>query len=237
MRSVKSWVFICLLCGRTSHATSQARRLKTASLQTSLLKPTVMDRSRSFFSRWMGGNQLVKTASLPGFSRDTLHWGACSCFDRLVQCLPRKLTFPLLVERLTSLGSTQESQTTVLLGLSSDQFPPDYSQISSPRTIVRSVPSGLSSDQFHQDYRQISFLSCVGKVYKGILKDLLLQETESAIHSSQHGFMKSRSTVTALMHVVQSWQIAVDANLMSTPPSLISHRPLTLSNMDNFYTL
>lgn len=78
-------------------------------------------------------------------------------------------------------------------------------------SLVCAVPQ-CSKPWLPQDYQQISLLICVGKVFEGILKNRLLQETETAILASQHGFMKNKATVSALLHILQTWHNAVDEN-------------------------
>ncbi|KAI7798648.1 hypothetical protein IRJ41_011504 [Triplophysa rosa] len=77
--------------------------------------------------------------------------------------------------------------------------------------IVKAVPK-KAKPCFPADYRQISLLSCVGN---GILRDAILEDTVTKIEPSQHGFMRNRSTDTALIQVLQH---CLDSHL---PPSVI----------------
>ncbi|CAH1270894.1 Hypp4498 [Branchiostoma lanceolatum] len=77
--------------------------------------------------------------------------------------------------------------------------------------VVRAVPK-KPRPHFPSEYRQISLVSCVGKVYEGLLRDALLQDTASSLAPSQHGFMARRSTVTALIYILQSWHKALNSN-------------------------
>ncbi|KAI8496520.1 hypothetical protein Bbelb_258190 [Branchiostoma belcheri] len=49
-------------------------------------------------------------------------------------------------------------------------------------------------------------------MYEGLLRDLLLQDTANTLLQSQHGFLPKRSTVTALIHILQSWHEALNSN-------------------------
>ncbi|KAI8515774.1 hypothetical protein Bbelb_065870 [Branchiostoma belcheri] len=79
------------------------------------------------------------------------------------------------------------------------------------QALVSAVPK-KPRPNFPTDYRQISVVSCVGKVYEGLLRDLLLQDTANTLLQSQHGFLPKRSTVTALIHILQSWHEALNSN-------------------------
>lgn len=50
-----------------------------------------------------------------------------------------------------------------------------------------------------ENYRPISILSCLGKVFEGLLHDALYPVVQSVISEHQHGFVKKRSTTTNLM--------------------------------------
>ncbi|KAK7151638.1 hypothetical protein R3I94_008091 [Phoxinus phoxinus] len=77
--------------------------------------------------------------------------------------------------------------------------------------MVKAVPK-KTKPSFPADYRQISLLSCVGKVYEGILRDAILEDTVAKIQPSQHGFMANRSTDTALIHILQHWHEALNSH-------------------------
>ncbi len=70
--------------------------------------------------------------------------------------------------------------------------------------IVKAVPK-KAKPSFPADYRQISLLSCVGKVFEGILRDAILEDTVTKIEPSQHGFMRNRSTDTASNSAALAW--------------------------------
>lgn len=70
------------------------------------------------------------------------------------------------------------------------------------KTLVKALPK-KTKPNFPSDYCQISLVSCVGKVYEGVLRDTLLQDTAAKIAPTQYGFMTSRSTVTVLIHILQ----------------------------------
>ncbi len=77
--------------------------------------------------------------------------------------------------------------------------------------IVKAVPK-KAKPSFPADYRQISLLSCVGKVFEGILRDAILEDTVTKIEPSQHGFMTNRSTDTALIQILQHWHEALNSS-------------------------
>ncbi len=77
--------------------------------------------------------------------------------------------------------------------------------------IVKAVPK-KAKPSFPADYRQISLLSCVGKVFEGILRDAILEDTVTQIEPSQHGFMRNRSTDTALIQILQHWHEALNSS-------------------------
>ncbi len=77
--------------------------------------------------------------------------------------------------------------------------------------IVKAVPK-KAKPSFPADYRQISLLSCVGKVFEGILRDAILEDTVTKIEPSQHGFMRNRSTDTALIQILQHWHEALNSS-------------------------
>ncbi|KAI8513296.1 hypothetical protein Bbelb_099350 [Branchiostoma belcheri] len=77
--------------------------------------------------------------------------------------------------------------------------------------VVRAVPK-KPRPHFPTEYRQISLVSCVGKVYEGLLKNALLQDTARSLAPSQHGFLARRSTVTALIYTLQTWHEALNSN-------------------------
>ncbi|CAH1242701.1 Hypp6960 [Branchiostoma lanceolatum] len=54
--------------------------------------------------------------------------------------------------------------------------------------VVRAVPK-KPQPHFPSEYRRISLVSCVRKVYEGLLRYALLQDTASSLVPSQHGFM------------------------------------------------
>ncbi len=70
---------------------------------------------------------------------------------------------------------------------------------------------------FGSDYHvylasQISLLSCFGKVFEGILRDAILEDTVTKIEPSQHGFMRNRSTDTALIQIMLHWLEALNSS-------------------------
>ncbi len=77
--------------------------------------------------------------------------------------------------------------------------------------IVKAVPK-KAKPSFPADYRQISLLSCVGKVFEGILRDAILEDTVTKIEPSQHSFMRNRSTDTALIQILQHWLEALNSS-------------------------
>ncbi|KAI8493787.1 hypothetical protein Bbelb_281340 [Branchiostoma belcheri] len=77
--------------------------------------------------------------------------------------------------------------------------------------VVRAVPK-KPRPHFPTEYRQISLVSCVGKVYEGLLKDALLQDTARSLAPSQNGFLARRSTVTVLIYTLQTWHEALNSN-------------------------
>ncbi|XP_035690107.1 probable E3 ubiquitin-protein ligase HECTD4, partial [Branchiostoma floridae] len=90
--------------------------------------------------------------------------------------------------------------------LQNSAFPQQWKE-----AVVTAVPK-KQRPQFPSEYRQISLVSCVGKVYEGLLRDALLQDTASSLAPSQHGFLSRRSTVTALIHILQTWHEALNSN-------------------------
>lgn len=72
--------------------------------------------------------------------------------------------------------------------------------------------SKKAKPSFPVDYRQILLVSCVGKVYEELLRDALLGDTITKIVPSQHGFMANRSTVAAVIHILQSWHEVFNNN-------------------------
>lgn len=50
------------------------------------------------------------------------------------------------------------------------------------------------------------------KVYEGILRDAIFEDTVTRIALSQHGFMANRSTETALIQILQLQHEALDNN-------------------------
>ncbi|CAH1266721.1 Hypp3547 [Branchiostoma lanceolatum] len=98
-----------------------------------------------------------------------------------------------------------------LMGMDSVKEDASNPSINWKEAVVRAVPK-KPRPHFPSEYRQISLVSCVGKVYEGLLRDALLQDTASSFAPSQHGFVARRSTVTALIYILQSWHEALNSN-------------------------
>lgn len=77
--------------------------------------------------------------------------------------------------------------------------------------MVKTIPK-KSKPSFPADYCQISLISCAGKVYEGIFRDAILEDTVTKIAPSQHGFMANRSTDIALIQILQLWHEALNNN-------------------------
>src|SRR5437870_1378086 len=71
---------------------------------------------------------------------------------------------------------------------------------------------GGSSDP--NNYRPISVTSLVCKVFETIIKDQLVSylHTHSFISPSQHGFLRSHSTVTNLIESLNDWTESIEGN-------------------------
>ncbi|KAI8482771.1 hypothetical protein Bbelb_394330 [Branchiostoma belcheri] len=93
-----------------------------------------------------------------------------------------------------------------------DLIPPDCTfPLQWKEAVVRAVPK-KPRPHFPTEYRHISLVSCVGKVYEGLLREALLQDTARSLAPSQHGFLARRSTVTALIYTLQTWHEALNSN-------------------------
>ena len=61
------------------------------------------------------------------------------------------------------------------------------------------------------DYRPISVTSILSKVFERIISKLIIDKTKNIwMHNNQHGFLPGRSTMDAIIKVIDDWAMAID---------------------------
>ena len=66
--------------------------------------------------------------------------------------------------------------------------------------IIPLYKSGAKNDV--KNYRPIAMLSCIPKIFEGIITDVITFNVKSIISHDQHGFIRGRSTTTNLLEFV-----------------------------------